>query len=161
MIEVKKPTEEELRDFTTRKFLEEQFNKSVEAQQNKKINEYKKRLHKITPTLFRQFLTDKGVPFRCPSCGSDDLSVPESFTMQSNKIPGDFLKLPEDKQEELVETLTDSHVSYVTLGNMGPVTGLIKSYYQVHCLNCGHLSLYRSATVLNWLKKIDKVGEKE
>lgn len=160
-IEVKQPTEEELRDFLMRKFLEEQLNKSAEEHTNKKVNAYKKRLHRVTPTLFRQFLADKGVLFRCPSCGSDDLSVPESFTMQPNKIPGDFLSLPEDKQVELVEKLTDAHVSYVSLGNMGPVSGLIKSYYQVHCLNCGHLSLYRSVTVLNWLENLEKVSEKE
>ncbi|EBP5350230.1 hypothetical protein XQ60_01715 [Salmonella enterica] len=37
-------------------------------------------------------------------------------------------------------------------------SGIRKSYYMVHCLNCGYLSLYRSSAVLSWLEKDNVQG---
>lgn len=161
MITVKKPTEEELRNFVMRKFLEEQLNKETEEYNEEKLANYKQRLMKVTPTLFRKFLAEKGAAFHCLSCGSNELTVPESTTLQSEKLPDNFSSLPEAEREMITDALIRSYVSYVTWGNENRVSGLRKSYYQVHCLNCGHLSLYRSAAVLNWLENIEKAGEKE
>ncbi|HBK4607502.1 TPA: hypothetical protein LLS51_004425 [Serratia marcescens] len=161
MITVKKPTEEELRDFLMRKFLEEQLNKEAEEYNDKSLADYKQRLMKVTPILLRKFLAEKGVSFRCPSCGSDELTVPENTTVQSENLPSNFNELPEAEREMVFDALMSSYVAYVTWGDESRVSGLRKSYYQVHCLNCGHLSLYRSAAVLNWLENIEKAGEKE
>jgi predicted nucleic-acid-binding Zn-ribbon protein len=161
MITVKKPTEDELRDFLTQKFLEEQFGKEAEENNSKSLADYKQRLMRVTPTLFRKFLAEKGAAFHCLSCGSNELTVPESTTLQSEKLPDNFSSLPDAEREMITDALIRSYVSYVTWGDESRVSGLRKSYYQVHCLNCGHLSLYRSVAVLHWLENIDKAGEKE
>lgn len=160
-IKVKHPNEEELRNFLLRTYLEDQIKKEAEEHNRKEIYNYKQRLLAVTPVLFRKFLAEKGVSFRCPSCGSDDLTVPESATMQTEKLPENFNSLSSTERGMIVDSLLHYYVSYVTWGEGSHVSHLRKSYYQVHCLNCGHLSLYRSVTVLNWLENLDKESEEE
>ncbi|CRL46140.1 hypothetical protein SGGMMB4_04487 [Sodalis glossinidius str. 'morsitans'] len=139
-----------------RKFLEEQLNKEAKERKNKKLANYKQTLMQVTSVLFRKFLAEKGVSFCCPSCGSDELTVPERRLLQSKKFVANFNSLPVAEKKD---ALINSYVSYLTWGDESCLSGLIKSYYQVHCLNCGHLSLYRSIAVLQWLENLEKVCE--
>ncbi|WP_422527948.1 hypothetical protein [Serratia fonticola] len=160
-IEVKQPTEEELRDFLMRKFLEEKLNQEAAEARKKTEEKYIQRLRKVSPDLFLLFLSQKGVPLVCPSCGSSSLSIPESFTMEKVKQPSASDNLSHTDQGDAPQSLPDTYVSYIPLGDRNYLLALIKSYYQVHCMNCGHLTLYRSATVLNWLEKINLESEAE
>ncbi|CNH93823.1 hypothetical protein ABQG65_22495 [Yersinia alsatica] len=161
MITVNRPTEEEMRDFLLRKYIEEQLNQEAEEDRKMKEEKYKQRLMKVSPALFLRFLEEKGVSLRCPSCNSSELSIPESFTMRSEKLPASTGSSPDTQQRDVNKLLSDPYVSYIPLGNKLNLSGLIKSYYQIHCNNCGHLSLYRTVTVLKWLENFDRESDEE
>ncbi|WP_148297064.1 hypothetical protein [Candidatus Sodalis pierantonius] len=82
--------------------------------------------------------------------------MPEKRLLQRKKFASNFNRLPVAEKED---ALISSYVSYLTWGDESCVSGLIKSYYQVHCLNCGHLSLYRSIVVLQWIANLEKACE--
>lgn len=157
-MEIKPPSEEELHEFLLWKYLE--YKSSQEVQEINKealshVKRYRERLMKVTPDLFFRFLSEKGVSGACISCGSLRLSVPESSVVQwaENERPENFKNLTQEEQVELVANNTQRYVSYASLGDVKRPSGIRKSYYMVHCLNCGYLSLYRTSAVLNWLEK--------
>lgn len=166
-MDIKLPTSEELQDFLLNKYLEDKAKsnlendiKNINKQANRSIEDYKKKLMRVTPELFFQFLTEKGFSAQCVSCGAKKLSVPESSFINDDKVPNNFEKLSSDEQLEAIEQATTKFVSYISLEKRSSgFFDLVGSYYKVHCLNCGHLSLYRSSNVLKWLE--DKEGQSE
>ncbi|EAV5088658.1 hypothetical protein ABVL59_004815 [Salmonella enterica] len=156
-MEIKQPTEDALWEFLLRKYLEDQSNQEldeVNKEASKHVAKYKDRLMKVTPDLFFHFLSERGVSGTCISCGSSRLSVPESRVVRWGEgKPKNFKDLTQEEQIELVENNTQCFVSYTSFGDVRRPSGIRKSYYMVHCLNCGYLSLYRSSAVLNWLEK--------
>ncbi|EHX63488.1 hypothetical protein ECDEC13B_1631 [Escherichia coli DEC13B] len=46
------------------------------------------------------------------------------------------------------------------MGDVKSIPDMRKTYYTLHCLNCGYLSLYRTSAVLKWLEK-DKAQDGE
>ncbi|SUC47004.1 Uncharacterised protein [Providencia stuartii] len=166
-MDVKLPTDEELKEFILNKYLEEQIKSKSDLyveNYNKRAKQaaenHKKKLMKVTPELFFQFLAEKGFSAKCVSCGSSELSVPESGFVDSEKVPDKFSSLDENTQRSIMEDATTSYVSYISFEKKPEnVVGLTKSYYRMHCLNCGHLSLYRSSTVLKWLERKEGQGE--
>ncbi|MER2868127.1 hypothetical protein ABTW46_03085 [Morganella morganii] len=158
---IKQPTDEELKAFLLKKYTEEIMNKMLEHdtdQANKStkkaINKYKDRLMQVTPELFFEFLVTKGVSLKCNSCGAEELSVPEGSFVDSEKVPDNFSELDEAQKREVMNQATTRYVSYTILDkNKDSLHGLLRSYYRVHCLNCGNLSLYRSSSVLQWFEK--------
>ncbi|EHH3357831.1 hypothetical protein ACK1W8_002193 [Salmonella enterica] len=162
-MEIKQPTEDELWEFLLRKYLDEQSNQEldkVNKEARKHVEKYKDRLMKVTPDLFFHFLSEKGVSGTCISCGSSRLSVPESSIVRwSEGVPKNFKDLTQEEQIELVEKNTLRYVSYTSFRDVKRPSGIRKSYYMVHCLNCGYLSLYRTSAVLNWLEKDKAQGD--
>ncbi|WP_273818150.1 hypothetical protein [Providencia rettgeri] len=166
-MDVKHPTDEELKEFLLNKYLEEKtkFNlerslEDLNKRANRSAKDYKEKLTKITPQLFFQFLTEKGFSAQCISCGAKELSVPESGFLDDDKIPANFEELNKAEQTEAIEQATTKYVSYIFLEKRSSdFFDLVGSYYKMHCLNCGHLSLYRSSTVLKWLES--KEGKSE
>ncbi|EAY8115199.1 hypothetical protein V4E24_000863 [Salmonella enterica] len=155
-MEIKQPTEEELKDFLLRKYLEEKFNQDIQdanEESRKYVKKYEERLIKVTPDHFFRFLSEKGVSGTCVSCGSSKLSVPEGGIVRGEKLPENFDDLTQEEKIQLIKNNVQNYVSYVSFEDVRKPSGIGKSYYMVHCLNCGYLSLYRSAAVLNWLEK--------
>ncbi|MEX9845426.1 hypothetical protein AB7W67_07830 [Providencia rettgeri] len=166
-MDAKRPTDDELKEFLLDKYIEEKLQDHadhIKASYNKNLNRsierYKKKLAKVTPKLFFAFLTEKGFSAKCVSCGSSNLSVPESGTLNSEKLPENFSTLDDETKRSIMDEAMSSHVSYTSFEEKpNGIVGLSKSYYKMHCLNCGHLSLYRTSTVLKWLE--DKEGNNE
>ncbi|EAY4420355.1 hypothetical protein LGG40_002910 [Salmonella enterica] len=161
-MEIKQPTEDELREFLLCKYLEAQSNQElyeVNKETRKSVAKYKDRLMNVTPELFFRFLSEKGVSGMCISCGSSRLSVPESSIVRwAEGRPKNFKDFTQEEQIELVKNNTQRYVSYTSFDDANKPSGIRKSYYMVHCLNCGYLSLYRSSAVLSWLEKDNVQG---
>lgn len=160
-MEIKKPTDKDLQDFLLRKFLEERLNKDTGSNRDGASEQYKKRLMKITPQVFYKFLHDNGVTLNCLSCGADELSFPESYMMQTEMLALGIPDEPECSDPSVPKVFSHPYVSYTTLNGKEDLRSLRKSYYPVHCLKCGHLSLYRTATVLMWIEGLKKEGCEE
>ncbi|EFJ2947432.1 TPA: hypothetical protein ACYQQO_002014 [Escherichia coli] len=151
-MEINHPTDEELRDFLLKKYLEEQFQNEINGSNQKDIKQHEELLKEVTPEIFFRFLSEKGVSGACISCGSSKLSAPENRVICIDKIPDDFKKLTKEEQHNVVKGLAQRYVAYVAFGDTNTPSG-VSSYYMVHCLNCGYLSLYRTSEVLKWLEK--------
>ncbi|MGA6677904.1 hypothetical protein [Escherichia coli] len=152
-MEPKYPTDEDLKNFLLKKYLEEQFQNEINESNQKDIKKYEERLQEVTPEIFFRFLSEKGVSGACVSCGSPKLSVPESRVIRAEKIAKEFKKLSQEEQNKVDEGLAQRYVTYVAFGDTLSPSGINKIYYVVHCLNCGYLSLYRASAVLKWLEK--------
>lgn len=158
---INQPTDEELKEFLLKKYAEEIMNKMLEQDidqadksAKKAVNKYKDRLMQVTPELFFKFLVAKGASLKCVSCGAQELSVPESSFLNSDKIPANFGELDESQKRAVMAQATTRYVSYITFDKKkDSFHGLLQSYYKVHCLNCGNLSLYRSSSALQWLEE--------
>lgn len=164
-MEIKKPTDNELQDFLLRKFLEEKINQDAKKEADAWADKYKQRLMKVTPQVLYNFLRDRGISAFCASCGAAELSVPESssaqFEMLKSEASIEQSTFGSTHNASFPTVLKSSYVSYTTLDGQDNLRYLRGTYYPVHCLRCGHLSLYRTATVLNWLELLEKKGEKE
>lgn len=154
-MDMKEPTEQELRDFLRQKYLEDQIKDEVAGYSKSKekvIERYRDRLMKVNAELFFKFLADKGVSRRCIACGSDALSVPQAVQIKSDGLPENYEQLSQLEQGKFIDAVSTTYVQYVSFEGTNDPNGLIKSYYTVHCANCGNLTLYRASTVLKWLE---------
>ncbi|HCF7883289.1 TPA: hypothetical protein NIU34_000446 [Klebsiella oxytoca] len=52
--------------------------------------------------------------------------------------------------------MSTTYVQYVSFDGIDNPIGLMKSYYTVHCLNCGNLTLYRTKAVLDWFNALQE-----
>ncbi|EFM9182926.1 TPA: hypothetical protein ACH9SQ_001462 [Escherichia coli] len=164
-MEIKKPTKKELYDYLLSKYIEDKCKEEADEINKKsmsRVKKHKERLMEITPEIFFRFLSEKGVSSVCPSCGSARLSIPESMDLcwDKNKKPENFNNLPLEEQSELIKENIKHYVSYTFFGDVKSIPDMRKTYYTLHCLNCGYLSLYRTSAVLKWLEK-DKAQDGE
>ncbi|HCE9037655.1 TPA: hypothetical protein U6M17_001393 [Klebsiella pneumoniae] len=141
-------SDDDLKNHLIKLYLEEKFNKKTDEDSKKIVEKQMEKLRQITPMLFFQFLADRGVSGKCVSCGSEKLSVPQAFSLEGIKAPaiengninGDLLRSP-------------PYVQYVSFDDVDQPRGILNSYYQMNCLNCGHLTLYRASVVLKWFAR--------
>ncbi|EIX4509137.1 hypothetical protein MKI77_003067 [Escherichia coli] len=152
-MELKSPTDEELKNFLLKKYIEEQVQNKINESNQKTIKQHEERLQGVTPEIFFRFLSEKGVSGACVSCGSSKLSAPENRVIRVDKIPETFKTLTKDEHSNLATELTQCYVNYVVFGDTGTLSSVSQCYYMVHCLNCGYLGLYRASEVLKWLDK--------
>ncbi|HDY3604530.1 TPA: hypothetical protein RQ360_001281 [Klebsiella michiganensis] len=154
-MDMKEPTEQELRDFLLRKYYEEQLNDKNDALNNieqKVTDRYRSRLRSVDAEMLFKYLSEKSVSRHCQACGSEKLSVPQTGYIKTEQLPKDFDALGEAERGMIEDALSARYVQYVSFGNLNSIVGLRKSYYMVNCLNCGNLSLYRASGVLKWLE---------
>lgn len=166
------PTNAELNDFLINLYQEHQLQEVEKAilshykskhgttkNSNEKFNQ---KMSAVTPELFRSFLAEKGVHGQCISCGSNDLTTPETGTMNNDINTGDLLsdieqynRADSEERDNLIlnNRIFKKHASYSSLVDINNPLYRMRCYFIVHCSNCGHLSLYRASTVLNWLEK--------
>lgn len=146
------PAKQELQDFLQRMYMEEKLNAESANLEKDSIQKYQQKLMKINAKIFFRFLMEKGVSNGCLACGSGQLSVPESIEFLGENVPEDFELLSTEEKMKYVQITKATYLRYVSFDGVDSLIGLRRSYYQVHCLNCGNLTLYRTAAVLNWLE---------
>ncbi|WP_145543586.1 hypothetical protein [Yersinia frederiksenii] len=129
--------------------------KKIIGEMEEKLN---KQLSQVTPELFAEFLVIKGASRECLSCGSKNLSVPESGFLNNKLIPDDYEQLPKEEQLIIMSKAMKRYVTYTYLDNED-LPRLTNVQYRVNCLNCGFISLYRASPVVKWV--LDLSGDKE
>ncbi|PXM41904.1 hypothetical protein DMT39_14785 [Klebsiella variicola] len=140
--------DDELKKYLTKLYLEENLDKKADEDSQKIVKQQTEKLRQITPMLFFQFLAEKGVSGKCISCGSEKLSVPQAFSLEG-------IKAPAIENGKINDDLLRSppYVQYVSFDDVDQPRGILNSYYQMNCLNCGHLTLYRASVVLKWFAR--------
>ncbi|EKN4905637.1 TPA: hypothetical protein PXP22_001024 [Yersinia enterocolitica] len=113
-------------------------------------NELNQKLSQVTPELFAEFLEGKGASHACLSCGSNNLSVPETRIIDNSNLPEGFEKLQSSEQIDAIRCVTKRYVTYSFIENeMMPRLGNVQ--YRVNCLNCGYVSFYRAYPAVQWV----------
>lgn len=111
-----------------------------------------KSLKKITPALFSKFLIEKGVSQKCLSCGSTKIVVPESTDLiaANGELISYNFPLDEERAKE-----PEKFIDYVSYSKIDPERSISFSnaQYTVHCMNCGFMTQYKAAIVIDWLAK--------
>lgn len=152
------PTEEQLKEFLLLKYVEHEAKLRMQdinqgAKEHK--NEFEEHLQKVTPRDFADYLDAKGIRKTCVLCGSESLSVPEGGTIGGLTLPADFDERTQEEKRSFFTSGKVTYVGYITLGEkLSDV--FTKTYYPMHCLNCGNLHLIRVRKVLDWLKEQSK-----
>ncbi|HHT0026183.1 TPA: hypothetical protein ACTW97_002220 [Klebsiella michiganensis] len=160
-MDIKEPTEQELRDFLLKKFYEEKLNSKIDllnGNEQEVTDKYRSRLRTIDAEMLFKYLSEKGISGHCLACGSDKLSVPQTGYIKTDGFPDNFDSLGDAERDMIEDAQSVQYVQYVAFGNLNTIAGLRKSYYIVNCLNCGHLSLYRSSAVLKWFEDHNPQG---
>ncbi len=122
-----------------------------------------RRLQLVTPQLFAQFLSEKGVGRRCLACGHTELSTPETMSLDSSLSPFPDKRISELTEEESRQYVEATAVHYVTPSVIDESKkSLISSYqYRLVCQNCGFISYFRAANVVYWVEDRINVQEDE
>ncbi|ENK1841807.1 hypothetical protein ACOSP8_004012 [Enterobacter hormaechei] len=122
-----------------------------------------RRLQLVTPQLFAQFLSEKGVARSCLACGHSELSTPETMSLDSSRSP-----FPEKKPSELTEEESQQYFEATAVHYATPSlideskTKLVSNYqYRLVCQNCGFISYFRAANVVYWVEDRMNVHEDE
>ncbi|MGJ0477926.1 hypothetical protein ACR6AP_25015 [Klebsiella variicola] len=161
-MDMKEPSEQELRDFLIRKYLDEKIDPDLEphyAYMTEMMHRYKQELMEINADTFFKFLSEKGVARKCAACGSEKLTVPEVKELKAKDTPESFDQLNPFEQGFLMGFKGTTYVQYVSLERNDHPANIEKSYYMVHCQNCGNLTMYRTKVVLDWFRSLqDKSG---
>lgn len=97
-------------------------------------------IQKITPKIFIDFLSEKGVKTSCLSCGEESLFIPHTTEHYSD-----------DEDDENYDDSKD--ITYVTPipKTIGPFR-IHAAKYEVNCSNCGFICHYQTYQVLQWAK---------
>lgn len=151
-------SEEDLKNFLIRKYMEEQITQDVAPHNEDVLSKYKSRLKEVTPDKLFEFLAEKGVSLDCPACGAIQLSVPARYNTQIEQLSvadEDEITDGNVKDHDSYKMLTKVYASFLSLGGGQSIADIRRSYYPLHCLNCGNLSLFRTSTVLKWIEKMD------
>ncbi|MRT10805.1 hypothetical protein GJV07_00675 [Enterobacteriaceae bacterium RIT711] len=135
----------------------EEFNRQASEHAAKFKKETFRRLQKVTPELFAQFLSDKGVSRRCLACGHSELSTSETMSLDSSLSPFGSRPISELTLEETEEYMKATAVHYVTPSVIdNDKRSLVSNYqYQLICANCGYTSLFRAANVVYWVEALN------
>lgn len=122
-----------------------------------------RRLQLVTPQLFAQFLSEKGVARSCLACGHTELSTPETMSLDSTRSP-----FPDKRPSELTEEESRQYVEATAVHYATPSlideskTTLVSNYqYRLVCQNCGFISYFRAANVVYWVEDRINVHEDE
>lgn len=123
---------------------------------DKQIEEHKtqifNKLSKVTPQLFAEFMATRGASTTCISCGSRNLSVPETLTFVDNAIPEGFGAMTPAQQVAVIKKAKRINVVHYLIGN--PSVPLLSDFeFRVNCANCGHVSLYRAHPIVQWIEE--------
>ncbi|WP_370608033.1 hypothetical protein [Citrobacter meridianamericanus] len=163
-MEIPYPSEQELKDFLLSLYAQSQAEQQLKEQNknnNNPVDEFRERLRQVTPELFAEYLTAKGIEQKCPMCGHDKITVPESGFVVKSQVPENYSSLPEEKKIEAFNKITRSFVTPITLGTDKFTDFLHKTYFPTHCMNCGYLNLYRTRSVLSWLDNKNEEGRQD
>ncbi|AFB83810.1 hypothetical protein ACWYBI_003082 [Salmonella enterica subsp. enterica serovar Cerro] len=97
-----------------------------------------RRLEKVTPELFSEYLFERGVKtVICPICGSDDISIPNASSMTVG---------PEGCE-------SNTYAIPVKLDTEGPPYSLVKYEYRLICKNCAYSMHFATWPVLKWVEQ--------
>lgn len=97
-----------------------------------------RRLEKVTPELFSEYLFERGVKtVICPMCGSDDISIPNASSMTVG---------PEGCE-------SNTYAIPVKLDTDGPPYSLVKYEYRLICKNCAFSMHFATWPVLKWVEQ--------
>lgn len=118
-----------------------------------------RRLQLVTPQLFAQYLTEKGVSKSCLACGYDKLSTPETMSIDSSRNPFTDKKPSELTDEEIQLYAEATTIHYVTpsLIDESKIPLVSNHQYRLVCQNCGFISYFRAANIVYWVE--DRVNE--
>lgn len=152
-MEIPKPTDKELQEFLLGLYAEKQVSESVRKEFKANLEIRKNRMRLLSPELFAQFLSEKGVPQNCQVCGTGKMSVTEGKVVRRDLLPDNYQSLPENEKLDAYQSAIKEFVVWITLGDEDSSDIVHRSYYPTHCQNCGNLNLYRTNTVLKWLEK--------
>lgn len=163
-MEIKPPTKQEMEDFLNELYIKNQFdkvNEEFKKEKEESIKAIRQEMTKVTPELFTEFLRVKGVKQECSRCGHDKYSIPESMTFRRELLRSDYDQL---SGEDRIAATMDGVVSFVpflTIGDADSRDIIFNSYFPTHCVNCGHLNLYRTKAVTTWIDNKDSDEEKQ
>ncbi|MEB7893216.1 hypothetical protein NGK65_05645 [Serratia ureilytica] len=146
-----------------KEYFEQQFadeDKRKKSIQDKLFIKLDAHVKKVTPELFARFLDERGASRTCLSCGSNKLSVPETTTIQRDKLPENFSELSPEAQSKATEGALVQYVSYSFIEDE-TMPRLSNVKYRVNCLNCGFISFYRASPVVQWVMDQEEAGKDE
>lgn len=146
-------SDDDLKNFLIKLYLEERLNKKIVEESQQIVEKETEKLRQITPMLFFQFLSEKGVSGKCISCGSEKLSVPQVLNLKKETM------VIEGEGFAVDSLRPASFAQFVSFDDVEKPSGILKTYYVMNCLNCGHLTLYRASTVLKWFERQKLKGE--
>lgn len=97
-------------------------------------------IRQITPEMFMDYLSEKGVKMTCQSCGKETLFFPHTI-----EHDGDY-----EDDEEYDES---KDIKYVTpLPKYEGPFRIHTAKYEVNCSNCGFICHYGVFQVVQWAK---------
>lgn len=141
--------------------IQEHIRKQTTTGKDTLEKKHYRRLQMVTPTLFAQFLAEKGVSDQCIACGHNKLSTPETMSVDSTRSQFKGRKHSELSEEEKALNIEAMAVHYVT-----PViidndkVRLISNYqYRLICQNCGFISYFHAANIVSWVE--DHITERK
>ncbi|MFN1130424.1 hypothetical protein ACJK9F_002977 [Lelliottia nimipressuralis] len=152
-MDFQKPTDDELHEFLMLKYIEfqmEQHQKVHNSDNDKAIQQWEVELRRITPEIFTRYLDDRGASHKCSLCGEESLSVPEGVTVSPNIKPEHYAKLSLEERDKFFEANLISYVQWTNLGSNTLFDIKSRTYYMMHCLHCGNLTLIRCRFVIDW-----------
>ncbi|MBN5255309.1 hypothetical protein JY459_19150 [Serratia marcescens] len=155
---MEKKAEEIAKEIFERRLAEEDKRKSFIKE--KLFRKLDSQVKKVTPELFARFLDDRGASRTCLSCGSNRLSVPETTTVERDKLPENLNELSNEELSKATEEALVQYVSYsfIEEENMPRISNV---KYQVNCLNCGFISFYRAQPVIQWVMDQEEEAGKD
>ncbi|MBH2886593.1 hypothetical protein ACTVKH_00645 [Serratia marcescens] len=155
---MEKKAEEIAKEIFAQRLAEEDKRKSFIKE--KLFRKLDSQVKKVTPELFARFLGDRGASRTCLSCGSNRLSVPETTTVERDKLPKNLNELSNEELSKATEEALVQYVSYsfIEEENMPRISNV---KYQVNCLNCGFISFYRAQPIIQWVMEQEEEAGKD
>ncbi|HFI1904539.1 TPA: hypothetical protein ACGPMP_002017 [Enterobacter roggenkampii] len=152
----KKPSDDELKEFLLKMYLEEVQAEEEIARKAKEHKEIHETLRKLAPTEFYEYLSEQNPPIRCSICGNSKFSTPTTSTVDRSKLPANMSELTKDEQKLAREAARRLLVTYTFLTDMSGEVDYKKAYYPLHCRTCGHLDLFRASVINLWKEQKEK-----
>ncbi|HBV6758986.1 MULTISPECIES: hypothetical protein [Klebsiella] len=116
------------------------MDKEQERQQQLQLS-LQDRLQKVSPELFAEFLSKKGVNSEyCPVCGSNDIGTPQVDVMTVG---------PDGASRR-------TYIDYVKLIAGGTPHSLAHYQYRLICNTCGYTAHFAVYPVLKWVEDKDE-----
>lgn len=154
-MEYKEPSDDELR-----RFLIELYENKVVMKHDPSFERMMHDIQKITdemrgltPTMFSLYLAKKNIPQICQVCGIGKLSITQGQALRRELLPKDFETYDMEGKARAYAGAMRPFVAWMTFGDEESPDVIHKSYYPTHCQHCGNLNLYKTRTVMLWLKE--------